>query len=115
MGKKNQKEKPHNNEEKLEKVIVRLERDIQKLKSRNKALEDDLKATAEYLMQISRDKTLEFIKQEIKEKTNVKADNVCPNCKSTNMRRINLGVVTIIACGSCEYRNRLNESGTEQA
>ncbi|HBI01203.1 MAG TPA: hypothetical protein DDY18_06220 [Flavobacterium sp.] len=111
MGRKKHTEKPHNNEEKLEKVIVRLERDINKLKSRNKSLEEDLKATAEYLMQISRDKTLDFIQQEIQDKTEVKTDKVCPRCSSTNMRRVNLGVVTIIACGDCEYRNRINESG----
>lgn len=111
MGRQKRTEKPHNNEEKLEKVIVRLERDINKLKSRNKALEEDLKATAEYLMQISRDKTLDFIQQEIKDKTDIKTDKICPSCGANNMRRINLGVVTIVACGSCEYRNRLNDQG----
>lgn len=115
MAKKSRTEKPHTNEEKLEKVIARLERDIQKLKSRNKSLEEDLKATAEYLIQISRDKSIEYIQQEIQEKTDVKTDHICPRCKATNMRRINLGIVTIIACGDCDYRNRLNESGTQQA
>ena len=114
MAKKRRTEKVHNNEEKLEKVIARLERDINKLKSRNKSLEEDLKTTAEYLMQISRDKTLEFIQQEIQDKTKTKTDMTCPSCRSINMRKINLGAVTIVACGDCEYRNRLNESGSQQ-
>lgn len=92
------------------KMIRKLEKEIKRLRSENSSLQDALRTTDEYLMAISQDKTIENVFQEIQEKTNVKAKESCPNCKSSNMRKISLGVVRIIACSNCSYRNRINDS-----
>ena len=105
------KAKPQPSEHELEKIIEKQEREIKRLKAQLKNVNETLKTTEEYLIQISKNKTLDFIQNEIEDKTPVKFSHSCPRCKSHDMRKISLGVVTIIACNDCEYRNRLNESG----
>lgn len=107
------KNKIQKQDSELEKIIDKQEREIKRLKSQLKSVNEALKTTEEYLIQISKDKTLDFIQDEIKQKTTVSVSHGCPRCKSQDMRKINLGVVTIIACNDCEYRNRLNESGSK--
>jgi hypothetical protein len=93
-----------------EKIISRMERDIAKLKSKNKSLMDALQTTEVYLTAISKDKTVQEIFQEVLDNTEVNVDIKCPKCGSQGMKRINLGHVKIISC-SCGYRNRVNEPG----
>jgi nitrate/TMAO reductase-like tetraheme cytochrome c subunit len=98
-------------DERYEKIIGRMERDIEKLKAKNTALLNALKETEQYLNNISKDKTIQEIFQEVLDNTKVNVANKCPKCHSEGMKKINLGYVKIISC-SCGYRNRINETGT---
>ena len=106
-------EKLKKSEEQYEKIISRMERDIEKLKAKNKALLDALKTTETYLDSISKDKTIQEIFQEVLDNTKVNVAGKCPRCHAEGLKKINLGFVKIISC-SCGYRNRINESGPSQ-
>jgi DNA-directed RNA polymerase subunit M/transcription elongation factor TFIIS len=92
-----------------EKIINRMERDIEKLKAKNKVLMDALKTTETYLLEISKDKTIQEIFQEVHDNTELNVEEKCPKCGSHGMKKINLGYVNIASC-SCGYRNRINGS-----
>ena len=111
MGKKRTIEPIHKEERESEK-IRRLEKEIRRLKSENKTLTNAWSATEKYLVDISRDKTINDIFQEIVEKADRKMNEKCPKCQCEDMRRINLGAVQIICCSSCDYRNRVNAKGS---
>ena len=102
--------KSHKEEAELEKAIRKLEREIKRLKSENKVLQDALATTEEYLIAQVADKTLEDVFQDVQNKMDVKLTDLCPNCQSHNLKKINLGSFKIIACSNCTYRNRVNES-----
>ena len=112
--KKRPLKKTKKGDEHYDKIISRMERDIEKLKAKNKALMDALKTTESYLASISKDKTIQEIFQEVVDNTKINVNEKCPKCNSQGMKRINLGFVKIISC-SCGYRNRVNESGISQA
>ena len=100
-------------DEAYEKIITRMERDIEKLKAKNKVLMEALKTTEAYLASISKDKTIQEIFQEVLDNTKINITKKCPKCHTEGMKSINLGFIKIISC-SCGYRNRVNESGTGQ-
>lgn len=101
------------NDTTYEKIISRMERDIDKLKAKNKALEVALKTTESYIESISQDKTIQEIFQEVLDNTKVNAPGRCPKCHKEDMKIVNLGFVKIISC-SCGYRNRVNDSRTDK-
>lgn len=98
-------------EEEYEKIISRMERDIEKLKSKNKDLMQALKQTEEHLQLIMKDKAIQEIFQEVVDNTDINVKEKCPKCGTLKMKRVNLGYVKIVVC-SCGYRNRVNEPGS---
>lgn len=114
MSKKHGSKKANKQDEQYEKIILRMERDIEKLKAKNKALSSILKANEKYLIEISKDKTIHEIFKEVVENTEVNTKDKCPKCNTTGMKKINFGCVKIIVC-TCGYRNRINEQGTPEA
>ena len=96
-------------DEDYERIISRMERDITKLKAKNKTLRAALNITEEYLLSVSKDKTLIDIFKEVQDNTEINVHEKCPKCGSMGMKRINLGNIKIISC-LCGYRNRINES-----
>lgn len=96
-----------------DRIINRMDRDIEKLKAKNKVLMEALKATESYLISISKDKTIQEIFQEVIDNTKINVDEKCPKCQAQGMKCINLGFIKIVSC-SCGYRNRINESKTNQ-
>jgi hypothetical protein len=96
-------------EAELEKTIRDLEKEIKRLKSENKTLKKALDSTDEYLTRMSQDKTMASIFEGIKQTSDVSVEKKCPNCGCKDMRVVNLGIMKILACNRCEYRNRSNE------
>lgn len=105
------KQKTHKEDVDYEKQIRKLERENRRLKSENRTLHEALSITDDYLVAITKDKTIETVMQEVKENADVTIQEKCPNCGTHEMKKINLGTIKIVACTSCSYRNRLNEPG----
>lgn len=101
-------DKKNKSDDHYNKIISRMERDIEKLKAKNKSLMAALETTESYLEAISKDKTVHEIFQEVLDNTKVNVSEKCPKCHTAGMKKINLGFVKIISC-SCGYRNRVNE------
>lgn len=108
MAKKRGIESAEERVSKLENKIKRLEREKKKLLSENKTLQSALEKTEEYVMAISRDKSVEHILHEI-ESMNI--DKECPNCGNRKMSQVNYGEFYIESCDhkGCGYRNRIHE------
>ena len=106
---RNKNNKSKKKDEDYERIISRMERDIGKLKAKNKSLKNALDETEEYLLAISKDKTLIDIFKEVQDNTAINVHEKCPKCGSMGMKKRNLGNIKIISC-KCGYRNRINES-----
>ncbi len=109
------KQKTHKEDVDYEKQIRKLERENRRLKSDNRSLQEALSITDDYLISITKDKTLEEVMKDVNENKDVTIQEKCPNCGTSEMKKINLGTTKIVACTSCPYRNRLNEPGSTQA
>jgi len=103
--------RPKNKDDHYEKIIQRMERDIEKLKAKNKMLTEAAETTETYLLAITKDKTIQEIFQEVLDNTKTNIEGRCPKCGSEGMKKINLGHIKVISC-SCGYRNRVNEQGS---
>ena len=105
------KQKTHKDDD-YEKQIRKLEKENRRLKSEVKTLQEALNITDDYLVAITKDKTLGEVMQDVKENQDVTIEEKCPNCGNHDMKKINLGTTKIVACTRCPYRNRVHEQGT---
>ena len=115
MSKKREVEKKiHKKDCDCEKHIRKLERENKRLKAENKTLNDAIRSTDDYLVDMLKDRSVEEIVQSVKDRADTVVQAKCPNCGKNEMKHINLGIIKIVACTGCPYRNRLNESGPSQ-
>lgn len=95
--------------------IKRLEKEIKKLRSHNRTLQDAWHKTEDYLIAVSENKSIKEIFDEIDTKTSLrKIKKKCPNskCGNNTLNKRNYGEYHIISCSRCGYRNRVNEKGS---
>ncbi len=104
--------------ESLIRRLVRLEKELKKIKSQNRTLKDAWQKTEDYLVAISEDKKIEVIFEEIDTKTSLrKVKQECPNseCNSKMMNKRKYDGYDILSCLKCGYRNRVNEGRSSKA
>ena len=109
-----EKHKTQKDEAKYEKQIRSLESEIRRLKNELKSAKEALEKTDSFLIEMTKDRTVEQVMQDVKDHTDQAVKEKCPKCGTDEMKKINLGTFKIIACTSCSYRNRVN-AGNQSA
>lgn len=103
-----ERQKTQKDEAKYEKQIRSLESEVRRLKNELKTAQEALTRTDDYLIAITKDKTVEQVMKNVKEHTDATVHEKCPKCGTDEMKIINLGAMKLLCCTRCDYRNRIN-------
>ena len=103
-----EKQKTQKDEAKYEKQIRNLESEVRRLKNELKTAKEALAKTDDYLIEMTKDKSVAQVIKDVKDHTDIIVQEKCPKCGTNEMKKINLGAMKLIVCTRCDYRNRVN-------
>lgn len=78
--------------------------DVRSLRSENQKLR---KANKRLQKELNKFLNREFDSEEDEEPQTLRIKELCPKCKSDNIKKVDLGVKNIIYCQDCKYRKVL--------
>jgi len=114
VSKKDSIEEAIDKNDALLRQLIKVGAEIKKLKSQNNTLKNAWKITEEYLINISKEKSLKDISEEIENARLIKIKKNCPNCKKKGMIKHQYDGFSTISCEKCNYRNKVNEKGSSE-
>ena len=95
----------------LRKIILKLKKEVKRLKSENSTLKNAWNKTESYLIAISKDKTIKEIFDELESKTFTRTIKMkCKKCDNNTMNKRQFDNYFLVYCSKCGYRNRINDN-----